>query len=175
MTTTPRGYRTGFVTLESEASLPAFLPEDNRRWNGFALPIFDPAVIAEHRETLGQMFPADPGNEDALVLTWDGDRPSIVDPQYADDPDGGEYVQDTVIDGVTYLSVGGGAFVWSEDPIVGYMVRNEHDEPMIYCAECASEKTTPVYRSQIAEEGELCAGTDFNDPSAHELEAEGEQ
>lgn len=114
MTTTPRGYRTGTVAIEDYGTLPAFLPEDDRHWNGFALPLFDPATIAEHRDALGEIFPADEGNDEALVLTWNGDRPSIVDPQYADDEDGGEYVTDLVIDGETYLSIGSGSFVWSE-------------------------------------------------------------
>lgn len=112
--TTPTGYRPGLVVLDSEESLPAFLPEDEQRWNGWAMPIFDPVVIAEHRETLAAMFPTEPDNEDALILTWDGDRPRIVDPQYVDEADGGEYVVEVEVDGRKFLSIGGGAFVWSE-------------------------------------------------------------
>lgn len=108
MNATPTGYRPGFVTLDS-APIPAFLPTDDRTWNGFAMPIFDPAVLAEHRETLASIFPVDNGNPDALILTWDGDRPVVTDPEYP-----GDYVRDVVIDGVGFLDIGNGGFVWSE-------------------------------------------------------------
>lgn len=110
-TSAPRGYRPGTVSLESDATLPAFLPDDNRHWNGFALPIFDRATIAAHRDALAAMFPAG-DNPDALVLAWNGDRPSVTDPQYEGEE--AEYVEEVEIDGQTFLSIGGGSFVWSE-------------------------------------------------------------
>ncbi len=114
MNTTPTGYREGLVTIDVERGIPAVIPAE--RWNGWAMPLFDPAIFAdaENRSVLEEIFPKDDRFEDALVLTWNGDRPSIIDPQYADDVDGGEYVSEVVIDGQTFLSIGSGSFVWSE-------------------------------------------------------------
>lgn len=108
----PAGYRPAIVTIDGDVALPAFLPTGDERWNGWVIPLFDPEVIAARREKLAQMFPAEPDNPDALVLSWDGDRPSLIDPQY--ERDEAEYVTARTIDGRTFLDIGGGAFVWSE-------------------------------------------------------------
>jgi len=106
---TPNGYRAAHVILGDSERLPAFLPTDGRHWNGFALPIFDVAALAEHREILASIFPDEPDNEDAPVLSWVGDRPSVIYPEW---PDVDE-VHDVVIDGAAFVGIGGG-FVWEE-------------------------------------------------------------
>ncbi|WP_136057257.1 hypothetical protein [Microbacterium sp. K24] len=106
----PSGYRPGYVILGESDRMPAFLPTDGRTWNGFALPIFDRAEIAANREVLATMFPVDEALPDDMVLSWNGDRPSVIDPEYPENDE----VQDVVIDGRTYLGIGGG-FVWEED------------------------------------------------------------
>ena len=111
-TEAPAGYRPAIVTLDGDVALPAFLPTSDARWNGWAIPIFDPEVIAANRDKLAQMFPVESDNPDALILSWEGDRPSIIDPQYGDDE--GQYVSERTIDGRAVLDIGGGAFVWSE-------------------------------------------------------------
>lgn len=109
----PAGYRPAIVAIDDGVMLPAFLPTSGQRWNGWEMPIFDPAVIAQHRETLAKMFPVEGDNPDALVLSWNGDRPSIIDPQFEDDEEF-DYVAERVVDGRAFLDIGGGAFVWSE-------------------------------------------------------------
>lgn len=162
----PAGYRPAFVTLDGEHRLPAFVPlDESKRWNGFAMPLFDPAIfeVEENRVALAAMFPDD--TEESLKLTWDGRVPSVTDPE-----DGYDYVGEFSESG--FLQIGIGAFVWEEDEVVGYEVQSEHDETLIYCAVCAPDKTTPVTASMLEGEEVLCAGTDYNSPKAHVLEPE---
>jgi hypothetical protein len=113
MTNAPEGYRPGHVRLGTSACIPAFLPLDGRNWNGFALPIFDPATLTEHRATLETIFARDNDVDarDGYVLTWDDSgRPHLEDLHY---DDGQDEVVDVEIGGTTYIVVGGG-FVWEE-------------------------------------------------------------
>lgn len=164
----PAGYRPAFVTLDGEHRLPAFLPlDESKRWNGFAMPLFDPAIFEaeENRVALAAMFPDD--TEESLKLSWDGRVPSVTDPE-----DGYEYARMMGAPLLAYLQIGDGAFVWEEDEVIGYEVRDEHDEPLIYCAVCAPDKSVPVTMSDVGGEEQMCAGTDYNSPEAHVLEPE---
>ena len=105
-------YRRSAVTIwiAGDAPLiPAYV-HASRRWNGFAIPLFRIEDIARHRDALDKLFEAT--HEDDLVLTWtDEGLPSIVDPHAIDD---GDYVARVVIDGETFIDIGGGSFTWEE-------------------------------------------------------------
>jgi hypothetical protein len=153
MSNTPKGYRAGFVRLGDSGCLPAFLPEDGRTWNGFALPVFAPEVVTEHRATLEAMFSREGLDErDGYALTWDDDgRPHLDDLHY---DDGADDIADIDIDGTRFLVIGGG-FVWEEvesrvfeweDGFTPYSATLEGDTLTEYAGDIARNPAAKVER-----------------------------
>jgi hypothetical protein len=95
--------------------LPA-LVLDGRRWNGWAVPFFTLDTV----RVLAELVERDRMDDDDPYVTITGDEVRLVQPRAQGDYlnygewHAGQVVPPTVIDGVTYYSVGGMDWCWHE-------------------------------------------------------------
>lgn len=117
----PTGYRAATVTMyvgeyAPESLIPAYLPLDDERWNGWVLPIFDRDILSAFADALRLLFPPCQFGE-GLELTFDSHgAPHITDLMC---PEDGDYVDSLDLAQAwpslnDHVSIGNHALVWEE-------------------------------------------------------------